>query len=51
MVKSTLLQNKTAIVAGGGRGIGNAISNVLAEAGPKGVVVDLERDRADETVA
>ncbi len=51
MIKTTLLENKVAVVAGGGRGIGNAISNTLAESGANVVVVDLERERAESTVA
>ena len=40
------LKGKTAIVAGGGRGIGEATSRLLAEAGAHVAVADLEPDRA-----
>jgi 2-deoxy-D-gluconate 3-dehydrogenase len=41
------LDNRVAIVAGGGRGIGRSSSLALAEAGAGLVVVDIERDRAE----
>lgn len=41
-----LLVGKTAIVAGGGRGIGEAVSTTLASAGASVVVVDKVADRA-----
>ena len=45
------LQDKVAIVVGGGRGIGRACSLLLAEAGTHVVVVDLERPRAKSAAA
>ena len=41
------LAGKTAIVTGGGSGIGKAICFVLAKEGAKVAVVDLHKDRAD----
>jgi NAD(P)-dependent dehydrogenase (short-subunit alcohol dehydrogenase family) len=42
------LQGKTAVVTGGGAGIGRNICTVFADAGMNVVVVDLEKDRAEE---
>jgi len=42
------LAGKTAIVTGGGSGIGKAICFVLAKEGAKVAVVDLHKDRADD---
>lgn len=42
----TLLQGKRALVIGGGRGIGRAVSQTLGRAGARVGVVDLEPDRA-----
>ena len=47
---SELLTGKRALVVGGGRGIGRAISLTLGEAGAAVAVVDLEADRAQEVV-
>lgn len=44
------LKNKTAVVTGGGSGIGKAISVVLAKAGAHVQVVDLNADAATQTV-
>lgn len=41
------LAGKTAIVTGGGSGIGKAICHTLASEGARVVVADLHRDRAD----
>jgi len=46
-----LLAGKNALVVGGGRGIGKAISLTLGAAGAAVAVVDLEADRAEEVVA
>src|SRR5579863_7273636 len=46
-----LLAGKRALVIGGGRGIGRAISLTLGEAGAAVAVVDLEADRAADVVA
>lgn len=47
---NTLLENKVAIVAGGGRGIGAMTSKTLAASGAATIVVDIEADRAEATV-
>lgn len=44
------VRNKTAIVTGGGSGIGRAISLLLAERGARIVAADLDADGAAETV-
>ena len=46
-----LLEGKVAIVAGGGRGIGEATSLMLASAGAEVVVVDKSRERAERVAA
>jgi 3-oxoacyl-[acyl-carrier protein] reductase len=46
-----LLDDKVAIVTGSGRGIGNATATLLAEAGAKVVVNDLDKDVAEEAAA
>ena len=46
-----LLAGKVAIVAGGGRGIGEATSRMLARAGAAVAVVDVEADRAEAVAA
>jgi 3-oxoacyl-[acyl-carrier protein] reductase len=50
MSYSIQLENRVAVVAGGGRGIGRSTSLILAEAGAKMVIVDLEKDRANAVV-
>jgi 3-oxoacyl-[acyl-carrier protein] reductase len=42
-----LLEGKIAIIAGGGRGIGEATTRLLSAAGAAVAVLDLERDRAE----
>jgi len=46
-----LLAGKVAVVAGGGRGIGEATSRILAAAGAAIAVVDVEADRAEAVAA
>jgi 3-oxoacyl-[acyl-carrier protein] reductase len=48
---SGLLEGKVAVVAGGGRGIGEATSSMLASSGAAVVVVDKSKERADGAVA
>jgi 2-keto-3-deoxy-L-fuconate dehydrogenase len=45
------LQNKTAVVTGGGSGIGKAISLMFAAQGATVHIIDLNKAAADETVA
>ncbi|MGD9662394.1 MAG: SDR family NAD(P)-dependent oxidoreductase [Porticoccaceae bacterium] len=47
----TRLSGKTAVVTGGGRGLGSAISTALAAEGAHVVVVDRNREAADDMVA
>lgn len=49
-MKKFSLENKTAIVTGGGSGIGEAISVALAEQGAKVHVLDLSIEQAQKTV-
>ncbi len=44
------LKGKTAIVTGGGSGIGKAISKIFAEQGAKVHILDFNKEGADETV-
>jgi len=46
-----LLAGKVAVVAGGGRGIGEATSRMLAAAGAAVAVVDVQADRAEAVAA
>jgi len=46
-----LLADRVAIVAGGGRGIGEETARTLAAAGAEVAVVDIERERADGVAA
>jgi len=46
-----LLDGKVAVVAGGGRGIGEATSLMLGAAGAAVAVIDVERDRAEDVTA
>lgn len=46
-----LLAGRVAVVAGAGRGIGEATARILAAAGAAVVVVDVERDRAEQVAA
>ncbi|KAK6033528.1 hypothetical protein OSTOST_00286, partial [Ostertagia ostertagi] len=45
-----MLSGKLAVVTGGASGIGRAICHRLAQHGAKLVVVDLNKDAAQETV-
>ena len=45
-----ILQGRTAIVTGGGQGIGRAICGIFAEEGASVVAVDIDEARAGETV-
>lgn len=46
-----MLDGKTAIVTGAGRGIGRATSELLAREGARVVLCDLDAERAEETAA
>jgi 3-oxoacyl-[acyl-carrier protein] reductase len=50
-LRSNLLEGQVAIVTGGSRGIGGATSTLLAANGAKVVVADVDKAKADETVA
>jgi 2-keto-3-deoxy-L-fuconate dehydrogenase len=45
------LDNKTALITGGGSGIGRAISEIFAAAGASVAILDLDEAAANETVA
>jgi len=45
-----LLNNKTAVVTGGGSGIGKEVCIVLAQQGAKVVILDLNKAQAEETM-
>jgi NAD(P)-dependent dehydrogenase (short-subunit alcohol dehydrogenase family) len=45
------LDGRTALVTGGGQGIGRAFAHALGEAGAKVAIVDINRDTADEVAA
>lgn len=45
------LQDKTAIITGGGSGIGRAIAETFAAAGAKVLIFDLDEEQSGETVA
>ncbi|MET0547627.1 MAG: SDR family oxidoreductase, partial [Caulobacterales bacterium] len=47
----TRLSGKTAVVTGGGRGLGSAIATAMATEGAHVLVVDRNREAADEIVA
>jgi len=47
----SVLQNKTAVVTGGSRGIGLAICEVLASEGCTLVIADISQDRMQEAVS
>ena len=51
MEKSLLLKDMVAVVTGSGRGIGRAIATVLAEAGAKIVVNDMNGELSNATAA
>ena len=44
------LKNKTAIVTGGGSGIGKAISLLFAQQGAKVIILDLDEKGSEDTV-
>lgn len=44
------LNNKTAVITGGGSGIGRAISSVFAQQGAKVYIIDVDEKGAEETV-
>ena len=48
---ASLLDGKVALVAGGGRGIGEATARILAAAGATVAVMDNERERAESVAA
>ena len=45
------LEGKTAVVTGGGSGIGRAVATQLADAGMHVVVADIQQDALDATQA
>jgi len=49
ILNSFSLENKTALVTGGGRGIGAALAQALAEAGADVAIADLELSIAEDT--
>ena len=46
-----MLKDKVAVITGAGSGVGRASSRRFAEEGAKVVCVDIDLDRAKETVA
>ena len=46
-----MLNNKVAIVTGGARGIGEGIARVMAEAGARIAIFDLDGEQAERTAA
>lgn len=50
-LRSTLLTGQVAIVTGGARGIGSATATLLAANGAKVVIAEVDRAKADDTVA
>jgi len=44
------LTNKTAVITGGGSGIGRAIANIFAQQGAKIYIIDVDEKGAEETV-
>ena len=47
---SIMLSGRLALVTGGGRGIGRAVSQVLSREGARVVAADLDHDAASETI-
>ena len=47
----SLLQNKVAVVSGGGSGIGRAVAETYAREGAKVVIADINAEHGEETVA